>query len=151
MLSRRSFLVSLAAAPFVVSGAASSLAAAPADLVRMYKTPWCGCCEAWGEHMREAGFPIDVTVLQDLTPLKESHGISESLASCHTALVGGYVLEGHVPAADVRRLLAERPAATGLAVPGMPLGSPGMETDGPADSYEVILFAPGRQEVFSRY
>ncbi|MEQ8268243.1 MAG: DUF411 domain-containing protein [Parvibaculum sp.] len=124
---------------------------AAAERLEVYKTPWCGCCTAWIDHMREAGFDVSVTELEDLDPLKARLGVVPELASCHTALIGGYVIEGHVPAGDVARLLAERPQATGLAVPGMPMGSPGMETEGPADAYEVVLFAPGSRETFARY
>ncbi len=151
-MSRRSFL------GLCVLGAAAALslrylppAHASADLLEVYKSPWCGCCGAWIGHMREAGFTVRVTDLEDMEPLKARLGVVPELASCHTAVIGGYVIEGHVPAREVARLLAERPQATGLAVPGMPMGSPGMETDGPADAYEVVLFAPGTRETFARY
>lgn len=151
-MSRRSFL------GLCVIGAAAALslrylppAHAAAERLEVYKTPWCGCCTAWIDHMREAGFDVRVTELEDLDPLKARLGVVPELASCHTALIGGYVIEGHVPAREVARLLSERPKATGLAVPGMPMGSPGMETDGPADTYEVVLFAPGSRETFARY
>ncbi|WP_332640750.1 DUF411 domain-containing protein [Brevundimonas sp.] len=103
--------------------------------------------------MRAAGFKAEVHELPDLGSLRTSRGISDDLASCHTALIGGYVLEGHVPAADVRRLLAERPEAVGLAVPSMPLGSPGMETaDGAREPYETLLVLKGGgTRVFARH
>ena len=108
----------------------------------VYKTPTCGCCNAWVDHMREHGFRVVAIDTADVTPIKDRLGVRPDHASCHTATVGGYVLEGHVPAADVRRLLAERPAVTGLAVPGMPMGSPGME--GPTrDPYDVVAFTRG--------
>ena len=101
--------------------------------------------------MRAEGFSVNDRLVDDLSPLKARLGVPAGLQSCHTAMVDGYVVEGHVPAREVRRLLEERPAAIGLAVPGMPAGSPGMETDGPADSYEVVLFAKDSRSVFARY
>ncbi|MEP2828186.1 DUF411 domain-containing protein [Parvibaculum sp.] len=148
-ITRRSFVLSsFAAAALVVTGLP---AYAASEILEVYKTPWCGCCTAWVDHMREAGFAVRVTEMEDLTPLKARHGVSAELASCHTALIGGYVVEGHVPASDVARLLKERPEATGLAVPGMPVGSPGMEMGDERDSYEVVLFGPAGSEAFSRY
>ncbi len=115
------------------------------------KDPTCGCCTAWAEHLREAGFPVEVVETAEINRVKTRLGVPAALASCHTAEVGGYVLEGHVPAAEVKRLLAERPQAQGLAVPGMPMGSPGMEMDGMADAYEVVLFGPAGTKTFARY
>lgn len=148
-ISRRSFVLSALAASMLA--AAGLPAHAASETLEVYKTPWCGCCTAWVDHMREAGFAVRVTEMEDLEPFKARHGVTEELASCHTALIGGYVVEGHVPASDVARLLKERPEATGLAVPGMPMGSPGMEMDGHSEPYEVVLFAPGKRETFTRY
>ncbi|MFC3227400.1 DUF411 domain-containing protein [Marinibaculum pumilum] len=120
-------------------------------VLEVYKTPWCGCCGAWVEHMRMAGFASRVTEQEDLQPLKARLGVPPALQSCHTALADGYVVEGHVPAADVARLLRLRPDAFGLAVPGMPIGSPGMETGAPAQRYDVILFSARGEEVFARH
>ena len=117
----------------------------------VYKSPWCGCCTAWIDHMREAGFDLRVTDLEDMASIKAPLGVTPGLESCHTAVIGGYVIEGHVPAREIARLLSERPTATGLAAPGMPMGSPGMETQGKSDAYDVILFAPGGNEVFASY
>src|SRR5690349_22935297 len=89
--------------------------------VRVWKAASCGCCEGWVKHMRGAGFPVTVTEMEDVSPVKAQQGIPAALQSCHTAVVNGYVIEGHVPAAAVARLLVERPQAKGLAVPGMPL------------------------------
>lgn len=148
-ISRRSLVLSACAAAML---AATGLPArAASETLEVYKTPWCGCCAAWVDHMREAGFAVRVTEMEDLEPFKARHGVTEELASCHTALIGGYVVEGHVPASDVARLLKERPDATGLAVPGMPMGSPGMEMDGHSEPYEVVLFAAGKRETFTRY
>jgi hypothetical protein len=116
------------------------------------KDPYCGCCGAWIDHLRQAGFPATGVDVDDLPALKERLGVPPGLASCHTAEVAGYVIEGHVPADEVVRLLAERPAATGLAVPDMPIGSPGMEVPGMApDTYEVVLFGPAGTATFARY
>ncbi|HEX2555887.1 MAG TPA: DUF411 domain-containing protein [Microvirga sp.] len=116
------------------------------------KDPTCGCCAAWAEHLRGAGFPVEVVETAEIGRVKTRLGVPSALASCHTAEVGGYVVEGHVPAAEIRRLLAERPAARGLAVPGMPMGSPGMEMEGmEPDTYEVVLFGPSGQRRFARY
>lgn len=110
--------------------------------IQVYKTPTCGCCSKWIDHLRAAGFEVEATDLPDLTRLKATNGVPRSLASCHTGLVEGYVLEGHVPAGDVERLLEERPAIAGLAVPGMPMGSPGMEHPDPRrhEAYDVVAF-----------
>jgi hypothetical protein len=122
-----------------------------AGKVTVYKTPTCGCCGKWVEHMQHNGFEVESRDLQDLRMIKSMHGIPLSQQSCHTAMVDGYVVEGHVPAADVRRLLAERPDIRGLAVPGMPMGSPGME--GPRkDAYQVItLPRQGASQIFARH
>lgn len=142
-LSRRTILTALlgtAAAGGVLAllrVGTSPAGAAPA--VTVWKAQSCGCCGGWVDHMREAGFPVTVHVVDDVDPVKVRLGVPEPLQSCHTAQVDGYVLEGHVPADSVTRLLRERPAARGLAVPGMPEGSPGMETGG-KEPYQVVLF-----------
>lgn len=122
-------------------------------VVDVYKTPSCGCCSKWVDHLREEGFEVRTTDMRDLTDFKASHGVPRQLESCHTALVAGYVLEGHVPGADVQRLLEERPAIAGLAVPGMPIGSPGMELPGSnAQPYDVIAFRnDGSTHVFATH
>lgn len=108
--------------------------------VVVYKNANCGCCGLWVDHMRAAGFTVDVRDVEDLGTIKESVGVPAGMASCHTAQVGGYFVEGHVPAADIKRLLEEKPDAKGLVLPGMPLGSPGMETpDGRVQPYVVEL------------
>ena len=112
--------------------------------------PGCGCCGAWVEHLRHAGFATTVVETRDLDAVKRRLGVPAELASCHTAEVQGYVVEGHVPAAAIRRLLTERPQAAGLAVPGMPAGSPGME-GGTPETYEVVLFGPQGHRTFARY
>ena len=122
-------------------------------VVRVYKSPTCGCCADWVDHLREAGFRVEVSDREDVTRAKVELGVPPSLGSCHTAVVDGYVVEGHVPAEDIRRLLAERPDVVGLAVPGMPAGSPGMELPGGrTDPYDVVAFDPaGATSVFSSH
>jgi hypothetical protein len=116
------------------------------------RDPSCGCCSAWVEHIRSAGFAVEVIESNDLAALKLRLGIPGHLAACHTAEIEGYVLEGHVPALAIKRLLIERPAATGLAVPGMPIGSPGMEVSGaPDERYDVTLFGLPGQRVYARF
>jgi hypothetical protein len=117
--------------------------------VLVYKTPACGCCNGWVEHMRAAGFTVDTRDVNDIMSVKQDGGVPVSMSSCHTSLVDGYVVEGHVPADQVRRLLAERPEIAGIAAPGMPSGSPGME--GPnAQPYEILSFTrSGEAAVFA--
>ena len=124
------------------SGAACAQSRQPRDLV-VYKTPTCPCCDGWIAHIEDAGFPVRVVESTDMDSFKQRLGVPAELASCHTAEVDGYVIEGHVPAAAIRRLLVERPDATGLAVPGMPAGSPGMDFPGvDPEPYEAFLFGP---------
>jgi len=126
--------------------------AEPPPQVQVFKSAACGCCGAWVEHMRAAGFSVQVTEVTDTTAARRRLGLPDRLGSCHTATVGGYALEGHVPAAEVKRLLATRPRAVGLAVPGMPPSSPGMDVPGRSDPYEVLLVdASGQARVFARY
>lgn len=109
----------------------------------VYKTPYCGCCVLWIEHAQAAGIPVDVVDVDDMGPAKQQLGVPYGKGSCHTAEIDGYFIEGHVPIEDIRRLLVERPEARGLALPGMPAGSPGMEMpDGRAQAFTVELVAP---------
>jgi hypothetical protein len=151
MLDRRRFLTALGASgAALVAGQAFAQAALPKVVVT--KDPNCGCCGGWVDHMKAAGFPVEVVTTPQVNRVKARLGVPDDLASCHTAEVGGYVIEGHVPADAVKRLLAEKPQAKGLAVPGMPVGSPGMEVEGVApDTYEVVLFGPSGQTTFARY
>ena len=135
--------------PATVSAATDVDAARP--VVTVYKSPTCGCCTAWAEHMREAGFPVETVDVGDMSAVKRRYGIPLGLQSCHTAVVDGYAIEGHVPAEDVKRLLAEAPEAGGLAVPGMPIGSPGMEQGDTVEPYEVLLVDDGQATVFARH
>jgi hypothetical protein len=119
--------------------------------VTVYKSPWCGCCSKWIEHMRANGHSVKTQNIEDLDRIKKMAGVPKHLQSCHTAMIDGYVIEGHVPAEDVARLLSERPKAKGLATPGMPTGSPGME-GGTPERYDVMLFrADGSTSVFSKH
>jgi len=123
--------------------AAAALAADAGDLptVTVYKSPTCGCCKAWIEHLEENGFTVEAVDTQDMMTVKAALGMPDELGSCHTAVIGDYLVEGHVPADDIKSFLAEAPADRGLSAPGMPVGSPGMEVEGqPADRYDVIAF-----------
>ena len=133
-----------------IAGAWAS-APAVAGEITVYKSPWCGCCSSWADHMRANGHSVTTKEVEDLDAIKRMAGVPEPLQSCHTAVVDGYVIEGHVPAEDVARLLSERPDAKGLSVPGMPMGSPGME-GGTPERYDVMLFgADGSAEVYARH
>lgn len=121
-----------------------SVAAAPPDTVVVYKNPTCSCCSKWIEHLRQAGFRVEAHNEPEMSQVKNRLGVPEELASCHTAVINGYVIEGHVPADDIKQLLAKRPKARGLAVPGMPIGSPGMEMGARSDPYDVMLIADGQ-------
>lgn len=138
-------------AVLLVSATSVSVALA-ADKVDVYKSPSCGCCGLWVEHMKRSGFDVQIHNVRNVAPVRERYGVPDAMASCHTAAVNGYAIEGHVPAADVRRLLRERPKAAGIAVPGMVLGSPGMEQDNTREPYNVVLFqSSGRYRVFSSH
>jgi hypothetical protein len=122
-------------------------------MVEVFKSPTCGCCAMWVKHLEAAGFTTRVTDVEDITQVKAKYGVPGRLQSCHTAVVNGYVIEGHVPAADVQRLIKERPAAVvGVAVPGMPVGSPGMEVGATVQPYSVMTFnKQGQTTVFASY
>ncbi len=123
-------------APLALIACASSATAATLEVI---KTPSCGCCKVWIERMRAAGFTVTTRDVADTSPVAKAAGVPDTMRSCHTAKIGGYTIEGHVPAADIRRLLAQKPKAVGLAVPGMVAGSPGMEMGGRVDRYQVML------------
>jgi hypothetical protein len=119
------------------------------EVVTVHKDPTCGCCSGWVQHLQKAGFDTKVVDTRDLDAVKQRLGVPDDLAACHTAEVSGYVVEGHVPAAALKRFLVEKPNAAGLAVPGMPIGSPGMEGGRP-EKYDVVLFGPeGRRTYMS--
>jgi hypothetical protein len=130
----------------------NSLSAQRAGTVEVFKTPTCGCCALWVKHLQDNGFTARVTDMDDLSAIKKKHGVPAKATSCHTAIVGGYVIEGHVPATDVKRLLKEKPAVAGLAVAGMPVGSPGMEFGNTVQAYNVLAFdKAGQLKVFSTH
>jgi hypothetical protein len=122
------------------------------ETMTVYKTPWCGCCTLWAEQAIDAGFDVEMHDVESLHPIKEELGVPPAMGSCHTAKIAGYFIEGHVPFDDIRRLLAERPHARGLTVPGMPLGSPGMEQGNRRQAYDVYLVdETGHASVYNHY
>jgi hypothetical protein len=145
-ITRRDALALACAAVLPPCGAT----AASRPVVTVHKDPDCGCCGAWSGHLEKSGFPVTTFETRRINAVKARLGVPSDLAACHTAEVDGYVIEGHVPARAIERLLAERPAATGLAVPGMPIGSPGME-GGEPEIYEVVLFGPQGRSIFARF
>ena len=145
-------LLALGLLPLSLAASSCAKPAEAGPLMTVYKTPTCGCCKAWVEHMQQHGFRVEVVDRMDLTPVKRQHGVPAALESCHTGVVDGYVVEGHVPAQVVRKLLAERPAVKGIGVPGMPAGSPGMEMGGQTEPYEVYTFdQTGPRDIYSAH
>lgn len=142
-------LLGLLAGGALASFACSARAETPPEAI-VYRDPTCGCCHKWVEHLRANGFAVTVRDSSRMAAVKAQFGVPKTLASCHTAEIGGYVIEGHVPADAIRRLLDQKPRARGLSVPGMPIGSPGMEGPNP-EVYEVILFGEGEPRRFGRY
>lgn len=150
-LSRRAILL---AGPGLLAVSATRLLAEADERIHVVKDPGCPCCNAWIGHLRENGFSVsfEERSIEDLEAYKRERGIPADLSSCHTATIGDYTIEGHVPAADIRRLLAERPAAVGLTVPGMPFGSPGMGPDTEREAYDVLLVGlDGSGTIFNSY
>jgi len=134
----------------VLTGRAFAWASAPK--ITVTKDPNCGCCGGWMNHLKAEGFAVEVIETAALDRVKAKLGVPNDLAACHTAEVAGYVIEGHVPAVAIRRLLSEKPQAKGLAVQGMPIGSPGMEVSGSApESYDVVLFGAFGKRMFARF
>ena len=128
------------------------LAAAARTRVTVWKTPNCGCCKDWVKHLETNGFDVVTHDVKETASKRQALGLAEKYGSCHTATVNGYVLEGHVPARDIQRLLRDKPSAIGLAVPGMPVGSPGMEMGTGADAFDVVLvLKDGSSRVFQSY
>lgn len=140
----------LLAAGAVTALQSSAALAAAQPVITVHRDPACGCCGAWAEHLRKAGFETKVIETRDVDAVKKRLGVPDDLASCHTAEIMGYVVEGHVPAVALKRFLAERPFARGLAVPGMPIGSPGMEGGRP-EPYEVVMFGPNGRRTYLRF
>lgn len=149
--NRRHVLGWVAAAPALLAAYGATRAVAEElPAMTVFRDPSCGCCHKWVEHVRADGFSVAVHDAASMKAVKARLGVPAELASCHTAEVGGYVIEGHVPAVAIRRLLVERPQGRGLAVPGMPIGSPGME-GGVPEAYDVVLFGGGEPRVFGRF
>lgn len=153
-MRRRGFLLaggSLAGPVALRAGAAGASTERPG--LRVWRDPNCGCCGAWVAHMRAEGFQVEDSVVPSVAPMRRALGIPADLPSCHAGLVDGIALEGHVPAAAVKRVLADRPAGVrGLAVPGMPIGSPGMEVPGqPDEAFDVIAFGDGPHRPYMRF
>jgi hypothetical protein len=146
LLTRRSALI---LATGIAAIAVVGCKEAEGQIITVHKHPNCGCCSGWVRHLQQAGFTVKTGETTNLDAVKRRLGVPADLVSCHTAQIGGYVLEGHVPAAALQRLLGEKPNAIGLAVPGMPIGSPGMESGKP-EKYDVVLFGPdGRRTYMS--
>jgi hypothetical protein len=145
-MTRRCVLVASAASLLQTE----TLFAATEPVITVHRDPNCGCCLGWVQHLQKAGFPTKVLETRDLDAVKTRLGVPDDLVACHTAEVSGYVIEGHVPAAALKRFLAEKPNATGLAVPGMPIGSPGME-GGKPEAYEVVLFELNGRRTYMRF
>ncbi len=138
----------------VLAGSLFLIAPAHAEtLIKVYKNPSCGCCTGWVEHLQKNGFSADVTATKDRSSVHQQMGVPRDKGACHTAVVGGYFIEGHVPAADIKRLLEQKPDIAGLTVPGMPVGSPGMENPKyPAMDYNVLAIdKSGKASVFSHH
>ena len=156
-MDRRSFVratLGAGALAWALPRVAAAQGAAPLPPMTVYKSASCGCCKNWVEHARSSGFTVKTIDTEDLSGVKRDLGVPASLQSCHTVVVGNYLVEGHVPAADVKKMLTEKSAIRGIAVPGMPVGAPGME-QGPVSGYQkydVIAFtAQGRTSVFARH
>jgi hypothetical protein len=145
-MNRRDFLATL-----VLAAAAPGALAVEQPLVEVWRSPTCGCCGEWVKHLQKNGFATKVHMVDDTSAMRRTLGIPAELGSCHTARVGGYAIEGHVPASDIKRLLEQKPKARGLAAPGMPAGSPGMDVPG-SPPYEVLLVATdGAASIYSRH
>jgi hypothetical protein len=141
---------SIALSLTIALAAAVAPAAQIATPITVYKSPTCGCCGKWVEHMKKAGFNPQVNDLPNVAPIKQAAGVPAELQSCHTSTVEGYTIEGHVPADVIRQLLKEKPKVAGIAVPGMPIGSPGMEQGDRQDKYNIVAFGKdGSQKVYA--
>src|SRR5688500_8716921 len=142
----KSLRMAIAVSALVLGSAANAAA------LTIYKSASCGCCAKWVEHVEKHGFTVTVVNVDDVMAVKAKAGIPNKLASCHTSKVGGYVVEGHVPAADIEKLLAQKPKAKGIAVPGMPMGAPGMEHGDHRQPYQTLLIkADGSTAVFAQH
>ena len=144
----RNILVLIASLILLVTSSPSQQSG---PVVTVFKNPTCGCCGKWVEHLKANGFVVKVQEVDDTSSYERQYHVPKTMVSCHTAVVNGYTIEGHVPAAEIKRLLSERPKAVGLAVPGMPVGSPGMESTR-SEAYSVFVFdESGNPSVYARY
>ena len=152
-MQRRTLLKGASLALLSAAAISTFANAARKPQITVYKTPTCGCCHEWIAHLEDNGFAVVANDVPNTAPYRERFGVPKELGSCHTGVVEGYALEGHVPASEIKRLLAEKPQARGLSVPGMPVGSPGMEVEGTRrDAFDVVLFADGgRRSVYRHY
>ncbi len=162
MMLNRKWLVSLSAIVItggVGAGIYANLNASGADSlnsqeleITAYRSPNCGCCVGWLDHLEEAGFQVTDQVTENIQTVKGEHNVPRDLSACHTAVIGDYVVEGHIPASDIKRLLVEQPDVDGIAVPGMPIGSPGMESGDIQEPYNVYTFTEnGNTEIYQQY
>jgi hypothetical protein len=148
-MHKRSFL-KFALASLIPFGLAGPTLAK--GVISAYRNPGCGCCEKWAEQLEAAGFEVNMRDDPDLASRRSATGVPDDLAGCHTAVMGDYVIEGHVPLAEIEKLITEKPAIRGIAVPGMPTGSPGMEMGESRDAYDVVAFAAdGTRNIFAKY
>jgi len=146
MTISKSLRLAIAAGALVLGSAANAAA------LTVYKSASCGCCGKWVEHVEKHGFTVTVVNVDDVMAVKSKAGIPDNLASCHTSKIGGYVIEGHVPAADIKKLLAEKPRAKGIAVAGMPMGAPGMEHGDHRQPYNTMLLkSDGSTAIFAQH
>lgn len=151
--SIKKLVICLVAIASIVSIAAVTDAqAANLPKATVYRDPNCTCCGGWIEHLKAKGWNVKNVPTADMMAFKQEHGVTDDLASCHTAIIDGYVVEGHVPSDDIKQLLAQKPNISGIAVPGMPVGTPGMEMGNKKDSYAVVAFdGQGQTKVFKQY
>lgn len=147
-LNRRELVIGAVLLPLAAN---TVHAAAPLPTMTVSKDPNCGCCGAWVDYLRADGFAVEVVERADMDRIKSELGVPADLQSCHTARIGNYVIEGHVPADAIRRLLIEQPQASGLAVPGMPASAPGMDVPSVRDHYDVVLFGAAGAKSYARY
>ncbi len=142
----------VAIASIVLLATATEAQAANLPGATVYRDPACTCCGGWIEHLKAQGFSVKNVPTADMIAFKQEHGVTDELASCHTAIIDGYVVEGHVPGDDIKQLLAQKPNVSGIAVPGMPVGTPGMEMGNKKDSFAVVAFdEQGQTKVFKQY
>ena len=152
MLAETLCLSFFACNSYAEQSAKPAAAVAESINIEVYRSPTCSCCGKWVEHLKENNFQVKDIVVDDVQAIKDKYGVAKEMASCHTAVVNGYVIEGHVPANDIRKLLKLKPRVVGIAVPAMPSGTPGMEMGGKKDAYDVMSFDKNKKyQVFTHY